>query len=113
MNEPPPNARTDCPHCGKKTGMRFWYLLPSGSSRRVLKCEHCGGKYDLSDASKMASIMGGLLGIGPGIYALGKIVQAGHGSAAYTVVGTVVAAASFMAGSLLFASITRRFVPKT
>jgi len=113
MNDAAPSPRTACPHCGKKTGMRFWYLLPSGNSRRVLKCEHCGGKYDLSDLSKMASIMGGLLGIGPGIYALGKIVNKGHGSAVYTVVGTVVAAASFMAGSLLFASITRRLVPKT
>lgn len=107
-----PSARNACPHCGKPPGLRFWHLLPSGSSRRVLTCVHCGGKYDLSDTSKMASIMGGLLGIGPGIYALGTIVKHGHGSAVNTVAGTATAAAFFMAGSLFFAWITQRLVSK-
>jgi hypothetical protein len=111
-NEAPPSARNSCPHCGKPPGLRFWHLLPSGNSRRVFKCVQCGGQYDLSDTSKVASVMGGLLGIGPGIYALGKIVNRGHGSAVYTVAGTAAAAACFMAGSLLLAWITERLVPK-
>jgi uncharacterized protein (DUF983 family) len=111
-NEDRSSTRNTCPHCGKPPGLRFWYLLPSGNSRRVLACAACGGTYDLSDASKMASIMGGLLGIGPGIYALGKIVKLGHGSVIYTVAGTAIAAAFFMTGSLLLAWITQRLVPK-
>lgn len=110
VNEARTNARNSCPHCGRPPGLRLWHLLPSGNSRRVLTCAQCGGRYDLSDASKMASIMGGLIGIGPGIYALGKIVKQGHGSAVYTVAGTAAAAACFMAGSLLLAWITQRLV---
>jgi hypothetical protein len=78
----------------------------------VFKCKHCGGGYDLSDGSKIASIMGALLGIGPGIYVLGKIVQRGHRSVLHTIVGTAAAAGLFMLGSLLLGWLTRKLVAK-
>lgn len=112
-SEQRPGARTACPHCGKPPGLRWWNLLPSNNARRVLTCVHCGGKHDLSDASKTASIMGALLATGPAILLLGKVVKYGHGQAVWVVAGTAAAAAVFMAGSLLLAWITLRLVPKS
>lgn len=112
-SEPQPGARNVCPHCGKRPGLKWWYLLPSNNTRRVLKCVQCGGRYDLSDTSKIASIFGGLLGVGPAIIVLGKIVKYGHGQIAWIGAGTAVAAGIFMAGSLLLAWVTSRIVPKS
>jgi hypothetical protein len=113
VDESPARARHACPHCGKPPGLRWWTLLPSSNARRVLTCLQCRGKYDLSDASKIASIFGGLLGLGPAIFILGKLVRHGHGAAVWTLAGTVAAGATFMAGSLLLAWITLRLVPKS
>jgi hypothetical protein len=79
----------------------------------VLKCARCGAGYDLSDGSKVASVMGALLGVGPGIYVLGKIVRMKPGSPLYTIVGTAAAASLFALGSLLLGWLTRRLVPKS
>jgi hypothetical protein len=113
VNERRVGARKACPHCGKAPGLRWWYLLPSNNSRRVLTCVHCSGKYDSSDGSKTASIMGALLGTGPAILLLGKIVKHGHGSAVWVVAGTVAAAGVFMVASVLLAWLTLRLVPKS
>jgi hypothetical protein len=101
-----------CPHCGKPPGLRWHHLLPSNNRHRVLHCASCGGAYDLSDSAKVASMMGGLLGLGPSILLFGKIAKAGHGSAAATVTGTIVVAFAFALGSLLVASIALTLVPK-
>src|SRR5260221_10051659 len=98
---PRTGARNACPHCGKPPGLRWWYLLPTNNPRRVLKCVPCGGKYDLSDGSKTASIMGGLLGVGPAILILGKVVKFGRGQAIWIGVGTAAAATVFVAACLV------------
>ena len=56
--------------------------------------------------------MGAILGIGPAILLLGKIVKYGQGSKVWLVAGTAAAAALFMAGSLLLAWLTLKLVPK-
>ena len=112
-SEPKPSRRLACPHCGKPPRLRWWYLLPTNNSRRVLTCAQCNGGYDLSDSSKVASIMGGLLGLGPAVLLLGKIVKYGHGSKVWVVVATAAAAALFMTGSVLLGWLTARLVPKT
>jgi hypothetical protein len=72
----------------------------------------CNGKYDVSDVSKTASIMGALLGIGPAIMLVGKIVKYGRGATVWIVAGTAAAAALFMAGSVLLARLTLGLVAK-
>jgi hypothetical protein len=61
----------------------------------------------------MASIIGGLLGMGPGIYILGQIVKRGHGSALGILAGTAAAGLTFVCASLLLGWITRRLVSKS
>jgi hypothetical protein len=106
-------TRYSCPRCGKPAGLRWWYLLPSSDRHRLLKCQSCLGTFDLSDGSKMAAMMGGLLGMGPAILLFGRIAKAGHGSAGAIVVGTIVVASAFGAGSMLLAWIFLRLEPKT
>jgi hypothetical protein len=106
-NEAPRSGRR-CPHCGKPPGLRWSALLPSNSRDRSFTCLACGGRYDTSDLSKMASIFGGLLGIGPGIYVLGILVK-GHGGSALAVgAGTLVVVAAFAIASISFAWLTLR-----
>jgi uncharacterized protein (DUF983 family) len=112
VSEPQPGARNACPRCGKPPGWRWWHLLPTNNSRRVLTCAHCKGGYDFSDSSKIASIMGGLLGLGPAVLLLGKIVKYGHGSRVWVVVATAAAALLFMTGSVLLGWLTARLIPK-
>lgn len=113
VDEPRAGARDACPRCGKPPGLRWWHLLPTSNKRRVLTCVQCNAKYDLSDVSKTASIMGALLGIGPAILLLGKIVKYGHGSTEWLVAGTAAAGLLFISGSLLLARLTLRLVPKS
>jgi len=112
VDEPKSGPRNVCPHCGKAPGLRWWYLLPSNNARRILTCAKCGGGYDQSDSSKIASIMGGLLGVGPAVVLLGRITKYGHGSAVSVGVGVAVALVLFMAGSVLLGRLTMRLVPK-
>lgn len=88
-----------CPHCGKPVRVRWASLLPSNNRKRAFKCESCGGLYDLSDGSKMASILGGMLAMGPGVLLFGRIT---HGHTGFAVaIGTAVIIAVFAAGSIL------------
>ena len=73
---------------------------------------HCGGHYDLADGSKMASIFGALLGLGPGVYLLGKIVQFGHNATPYKILGTVACFSLFVVLSMVAGALTLRLVAK-
>jgi hypothetical protein len=107
-----PKKRGSCPHCGKPAGLRWWNLLPSSDRRRLLKCPSCGGTFDLSDGAKVASMLGGFLGMGPAILLLGRITAAGHGSKPSIILGTLVVAGGFAFGSMLVTWISLRLVPK-
>lgn len=111
FNEAPRSGRR-CPHCGKAPGLRWSALLPSNTRDRSFVCLVCGGRYDMSDVSKMASIFGGLLGIGPGIYLLGKLVKGHTGSALAIGAGTLVVVAAFGIGSISLAWLTLRLAAK-
>ena len=112
-NEKRPAAVTDCPHCGKPTGLRWSYLLPSGNRSRVFTCAKCGRKYDLSDNAKIASILGALLGSWPAIMVVGKIVTHGGGERVWIVLGTAAAAAVWLGVTLLVARLALRLVAKS
>ena len=87
-------------------------MLPSNNRDRVFACRACGGRYDLSDISKMASIFGGLIGIGPGIYLLGWMVK-GHGHSAVAVGGgTLLVVLAFGLGSIGLGWLTLRYEAK-
>jgi hypothetical protein len=79
--------------------VRWTSLLPSNNRNRSFKCESCGGRYDVSDGSKVASILGGLVALGPGVLLFGKVTHGG--SRISVVLGTVVIIAVFAAGSVL------------
>jgi len=112
-SEPPsPRSRSSCPRCGKPPGLRWTYFLPSNTRGRVIKCDACGGGYDLSDNCKMLGLLGGLLGLGPAILLFGRIVAAGHGSAPSVIAGTGVVIAGFALGSMLLTWISLGLVPK-
>jgi uncharacterized protein (DUF983 family) len=108
----PASGRTACPHCGKPTGLRWSYLLPSGNRSRVFTCASCGRKYDLSDNSKIAAIFGALLGGWPAIIVVGKIVRHFGGGAGGVILGTVAAAAAFISVTLSVSWLALRLVAK-
>ena len=110
-NEAPRSARR-CPHCGKPPGLRWSALLPSNARDRSFACLVCGGRYDTSDMSKMASIFGGLLRMGPGIYLLGTLVKGHSGSALAIGAGTLVVVAAFGIGSIGLGWLTLRLEAK-
>lgn len=110
-NAPQP-SRASCPHCGKPPGLRWTHFLPSNARGRVLKCQACGGGYDLSDGCKMAGMMGALLGMGSAILLFGRIVKAGHASAPSKIAGTAVVIAGFALGSALVTWISLKLVRK-
>jgi hypothetical protein len=61
----------------------------------------------------MASILGGLLGMGPGIYILLTLVRRGHGSALGILAGTAVAGLTFVGASVVLGWIARGLVSKS
>jgi len=73
---------------------------------------HCQGHYDLADSSKIASTVGALFGLGPGVYLLGTIVRAGHNQALYKIAGSVACMALFLIGSMVAGALTLKLVPK-
>jgi hypothetical protein len=75
-------------------------LLPSNNRKRAFKCESCGQLYDLSDGSKVASIMGGLIALGPGVLLLSKITRGHDGSPLWVGLGTLAIVVVFAAGSI-------------
>lgn len=112
MTSPPATHGRACPHCGKPAGIRWTALLPSNARDRSFACKACGGRYDVSDVCKMASIFGGLLGLGPGIYLFGQLARGRGGSALTAIVGTAAVVLLFGIGSLGLAWVTLRLVPK-
>jgi hypothetical protein len=94
-------------------GLTWWTLVPSSDRRRKLKCQACGGQYDLSDGTKMASMMGGMVGMGLTVLLLfGRIVAAGHGAKAYIALATAVVMFGFGLGAVGLARITLRLESK-
>ena len=79
----------------------------------MFTCTQCGGKYDLSDGAKIASIMGALLGGWPAIMAVGKISHYGGGGAAWILLGTAAAAGIFIGVTVLVARLALRLVAKS
>jgi hypothetical protein len=101
-----------CPHCGKPVRVRWASLLPSNNRKRAFKCESCGQLYDLSDGSKVASILGGVLALGPGVLLFGKITK-GHGGSSLSMgLGTLAIILVFAAGSILAGRLTLGLVRK-
>lgn len=111
-SEPTQPARGSCPRCGKPPGLHWTHFLPSNTRGRVLKCDACGGGYDLSDGCRIAGLMGGLLGLGPSILLFGRIIGASHGSTPSVLAAIGVVIAGFAVGSLLLTWVTLRLVPK-
>jgi hypothetical protein len=101
-------SRRSCPYCGKGTGLKWWVLLPSNTRNREYKCRACSGKYDLSDTSRIASLFGGMLGLGPGIFLFGHLAKLWGHSALVTAAGTLVVVVVFGIGSLSLAWLTLR-----
>jgi hypothetical protein len=86
-------AKDACPHCGKSVGLDWWALLPSRDNKRVLTCKACGGHFDLANACKMASIVGGMIGLALGMFfPFEWVVKAGNGSKISIAEGIVMAA---------------------
>jgi high-affinity Fe2+/Pb2+ permease len=87
--------------------------LPSSDRRRQLKCQACGKGYDLSDACKVSSMLGGLGGMGLTIILFfGRIVKAGQGSKLYIGFGTIAVVLGFALGAMALARITLRLEPR-
>ena len=112
-NEQPARSKDSCPHCGKPVGLSWWTLLPSSERHRKLQCRACDRRYDLSDACKMSSMMGGLFGMSLAIlFLFGRIVSAGHGSKVSVGAATVVVALAFALPAIAVARVTLRLEPK-
>jgi hypothetical protein len=105
-------SRTSCPRCGKDVGLHWKTLLPSNSRARSFKCEACGGGYDLSDNTRVASLLAGILSFGPGVLLFGSVVKAGGHSKVAVVAGTACIAALFVVVSLVVAWATLRLQQK-
>ena len=113
-DEPVTRSKDSCPHCGKPVGLSWWSLIPSSDRKRKLKCKACGKFYDLSDATKISSMMGGMVGMGLTVLLLfGRIVKAGHGSKGYIALATAVVLFGFGLGAVALARITLRLERKT
>ncbi|HZL20024.1 MAG TPA: hypothetical protein VFG23_19980 [Polyangia bacterium] len=109
----PPRTRDGCPHCGKSVGLSWWTLLPSSDRRRRLKCQACGGQYDLSDTTKVAGMMAGIMGMGVAVLLFfGRIVKAGHGAKPYVAAATLVVALSFFLPAVIMARVALRLEAK-
>jgi hypothetical protein len=70
-------------------------LLPSNARGRSFACQACGGRYDLSDTSRVVSLLAGMLSLGPGVILFGRIVKAGGHSKPSVVAGTACIALLF------------------
>lgn len=102
-----------CPHCRRSVGLPWWKLLPSRDNKRVLICKACGGHFDLSNACKMASIVGGMLGMVLAmLFPFQWIVNAGHASKASFAAGIVVAALGIGLGATTGARLTLQLEAK-
>ena len=88
------NRKKDaCPHCGRSVDLVWWDLLPSVDNKTFFICKACGGRYQLSNACKMASVVGGMVGMALGMFLPFQwLVSAGHGSKLSIVEGVAAAA---------------------
>ena len=86
-------AKDACPNCGRSLGLVWWDLLPSRDNKRFFTCKGCGGHLALSNSCKMASVVGGMLGMALGMFLPFEwIVRGGHGSKTSIIEGIAVAA---------------------
>ena len=107
-------SKDSCPHCGRTAGLDWWSLLPSRDNNRVLTCRSCGGHFDLANNCKMASIVGGMLGMAVGMFLPFQwIVRAGHGSKFSVLEGIVAAALTIGLASTTAARLTLRLEAKS
>jgi len=95
-NEPTAQAKDSCPHCGKSVGLSGWTLLPSRNNNRILTCKSCGRHFDLTNSCKMASMLGGMVGMALAVaFPFAWIIRVGHGSKLYLVSGVIAVALGF------------------
>ncbi len=103
-----------CPHCGRSVGLVWWDLLPSLDNKKFFICKGCGGRYQLSNACKMASVMAGMVGMALGMFfPFQWLVSAGHGSKLSVVEGIVAAALTLGLASVGAARVALQLEPMT
>ena len=106
-------AKDACPHCGRSVNLVWWSLLPSRDNKKFFTCGACGGHFELANATKMASVMGGMLGMMLGMFfPFQWIARAGHGSKLSIIEGIVVAALAVGLGATTAARLTLKLEPK-
>ena len=108
----PVKSRTSCPRCGKDVGLRWTTLLPSNARGRAFKCQACGGWYDVSDGSRVAALLAGMLSLGPGVLLFGRISKAGGGSKPAVIAGTACIAVIFLVVTVAVTWVTFRLEKK-
>jgi hypothetical protein len=107
------HAKDACPHCGRSVGLVWWSLLPSRDNKKFFVCPACGGRFVLSNACKMASVVGVMLGMVVGMFfPFQWIVAAGHGSKLAVIEGIVAAALTVGLVSTTAARLTLGLEPK-
>lgn len=87
--------------------------MPSNSRGRSYKCQSCGGRYDLSDGSRMISLMSGVLSIGPAVLLFSRVVKAGGGSKLSVTLGTALIVLIFSGVTCAVAWATMRLESKS
>jgi hypothetical protein len=91
----------------------WWDLLPSRDNKKFFICKACGGRFELSNACKMASVMAAMLGMALGMFfPFQWIVRAGHGTKLSVVEGIAVAALTVGFASTTAARLALRLEPK-
>jgi hypothetical protein len=114
MSTPASVGRRDaCPHCARSVGLTLFELLPSNNNKRVLACKSCGGKFDLSNGSKMAAVVTGMVGMALGtLYPFPMIVKLGNGSKLSIIAGILAVGLSIVAAAMAAAWLTLRLERK-
>ena len=93
--------------------MHWWNLLPSRERNRVLVCRSCGGHFDLANATKMASVLSGMVGMALAVmFPFQWIVQAGKASKVSIVAGATVVALAVGLVAMAVARLTLKLEPK-
>jgi hypothetical protein len=91
----------------------WWDLLPSRDNKKFFICKACGGRFELSNACKMASVMGAMLGMALGMFfPFQWIVKAGHGTKISVVEGIAAAVLTVGFASTTAARLTLRLESK-
>jgi len=107
------HAKDACPHCGRRAGLAWWDLLPSRDNKKFFVCKSCGGQFVLSNACKMASVAGGMVGMMVGMFfPFQWIAKAGHGTKLAIFEGIVAAALTLGLASVTAARLALQLEPK-